>query len=354
MAKLFLVALFCLLFSVHAQDSLIIGGFGQALIDQIASEQGFFEDEDLAPTFPFVSSSDQQFDSLDSGAYDLIATVGDNVIYRRLNLGRERYTVFAERDASPGLWLIANEQSIGGDDLEDITGKTILTDSPVSGFVTAMRRIFQVNDIPLEESLLIPSGGLNQRITILIAGNANATMSTGAFSYAAVANNPDIVKLAEAKDVVCPYLGTQIVGRAGWASIPANHDKLVRFLRAELRAWEYLVNPANKATLVARIQTSSSVDAQTAELIYNATIASPDTGLNLYLVPRMRAIIKGINMRVEDLEITRAACLPLSAELVSMTNGWIDVEPLQEAGAAINFYNVYGTYYDYPESPCEA
>jgi len=343
--------------SVSGLDPITVGIFGPSLVDTFATNKGYFTAQNLAPTFAFVSGSVQQFNSLDAGTYDLIETAGDNVVYRRLNQGRTQYITLAEYDGSPGLEMLVNT-NLGIHTITDLEGKVIISDSTQSGFVTALREFFHAAGLPeIDDTLLVPSGGLFQRIGHVIDGTANGTMSQGTTTFVTLANNPQVISVDDMVNFVCPYVGNYLVAISSWlygTSASTNQNKLTRFLRAELQAWAYITNPANQAEVITLIQTSNNVTNAVATQIFNITVASQNVGFNDHLIPRMRGTANGINVRALTLHISPPPCIPTSGLLVSQPNGWFDLSFLFNANLLqLGFTNTYGVYYGYPLAPCE-
>jgi len=294
---------------------------------------------------------------LDAGTYDLIETAGDNVVYRRLNQGRDQYITLAEYDGSPGLQMLVNT-NLGIHTINDLEGKVIISDSTQSGFVTALREFFHAAGLPeIDDTLLVPSGGLFQRIGLVTSGAANGTMSSGSTTYVILAQNPQVISVDDMSNFVCPYIGNVLAATSTWlygSSASTNQNKLTRYLRAELQAWAYITNPANQAEIITSIQTSNNVSNTVATQIFNITVLSQNVGFNDHMIPRMRGTANGINVRANTLHVSPPPCIPTSGLLVSQPNGWFDLSFLFNANLQqLSFSNTYGVYYNYPLAPCE-
>lgn len=122
---------------VSAADVFNYGAFTQTATYSIANQLGFFAAYDLDVVYHQVPNSTAAYASVLSGEYDLVTGTIDNAVNLRFNSGMN-LTVLGQLDQGPDLVLA----SIPGiTKVSQLIGKSLIVDSPVSGYAYLLRKI---------------------------------------------------------------------------------------------------------------------------------------------------------------------------------------------------------------------
>ncbi|KAG8526457.1 uncharacterized protein KY384_000050 [Bacidia gigantensis] len=253
--------------------TLNFGSFSNRTTYVIAAELGYFENVDLVVKQTDVASSTSAYNSVVNGTLDLLDGTFDNIIDKRINQGQQ-LSAIAQLDQGDGLVLVGSQDIKS---VEQLRGKSLLVDSPTSGFVFLARRILGLYGLQYPKDYKIEVLGA-QRTTRLLAGGA-ATIN----SYAVFANllttlnttnattQPRLNTLARAQDFVDPFSNRVLTVASATLSHPTSekYQAIQRFVTALLRANAYLNDPENRESVVRLLQRSGGLGRKAAEGVYD-------------------------------------------------------------------------------------
>lgn len=111
----------------------------------VATQLGFFAKAGLTVVYTQVPNSTAAFDSILSGHYDILTANVDNALNYRFNQGK-LITVLGQLDQGPDL-VVASTPNISS--FEQLRGKPIIVDSPVSGYAFLLREVLADNGLSL-------------------------------------------------------------------------------------------------------------------------------------------------------------------------------------------------------------
>lgn len=94
-----------------------------------------------------VPNSTAAFNSILSGEYDILTATVDNALNYRFNQ-KQNVTVLGQLDQGPDL-VIASVPSITS--IDQLKGKPIIVDSPLSGYAYLLRKVLSANGLNLED-----------------------------------------------------------------------------------------------------------------------------------------------------------------------------------------------------------
>jgi ABC-type nitrate/sulfonate/bicarbonate transport system substrate-binding protein len=274
------------------------GAFGKSVAYVEAVNQGYFTDEGLSVCYNQVTSSQQQFDSLLSGQYNIAASTADNFVNRYVNTSPDVEIVGAS-DKGASLDLILNTAN-GINSIADLKGKSIAVDAPNSGFVFATEKILAENGLQPGDYSLQLIGGSLQRFQALSAGQTAA----GDPVYATILAAPFVEEaraVSTLKDVasfstyVAPYQGTSIGVTDAYAK--TNPTTVTNFLAAMIRGSLYASNPRNKTAVIADIAKADSITTDVATNVYNDTENNSVSGENVAEMVSIPGLIQTIKLR---------------------------------------------------------
>jgi ABC-type nitrate/sulfonate/bicarbonate transport system substrate-binding protein len=263
-----------------APATIRVAYFTRQPVIEMAQKHGFFADENLTVIEVKTAGSTLLFKNLRDGVWDIGLNVADNNLQFRLNPGNPLHmtfpaVIFARMDNGAGASLMTRPDI---KTCADARGKTFAVDAPGSGYAYIGYQILR-NKCGFEPNVDYPvviTGGTDKRYEDLIANQANSQM---------VLIHTGLPERAEAKgmtrfgtmlpDAVSAYSGVVATATRSW--LDAHGDVAVRFLRAMKRGTDYVVDPANKAEVLAILPADGN--AATAARIYEMFINEANGGL---------------------------------------------------------------------------
>lgn len=142
------------------------GAFTQTATYSVANQLGFFKAYGLNVTYLQVPNSTYGYAQLLNGGYDILTGTIDNAVNLRFN-SNNNLTVIGQLDQGPEL-TIASIPSIT--DITQFQGKSLMVDSPVSGYAYILRKVLSLYGLYLENNdysfqVSVQSMGLAQTCT---------------------------------------------------------------------------------------------------------------------------------------------------------------------------------------------
>lgn len=248
-----------------------MGVFYQSLPMMVAQELGYYEREGLEVEYQKVSSSIQQFEYLGDDRYDLIQTSPDNVANYRLNEGnpvggRIASVGFMGMDYGMNLTLVVRPEI---DEPAQLKGRRVSVDAPFSGFAYVLYKILRRAGLEREADYeVVPTGGVADRYTALLAGEFDGTLLSGGFETRAVSQGYRIV--GSVYDIASPYVGVMACGRDEW--LDGNAEDTIRFIRASHAATRWCFDPANRDDAIAMLTRLPNTDEVLAVQLYDVQL----------------------------------------------------------------------------------
>ena len=132
--------------SVSALDTVQYGAFTQTATYSIANQFGLFTELGLDVVFLQVPNSTFGYAQVLNGNYDILTGTIDNNVNLRFN-SNSNVTVVGQVDQGPDL-VLASIPSITS--VDQLRGKPLIVDSPVSGYAYLLRKILQSFGLLLE------------------------------------------------------------------------------------------------------------------------------------------------------------------------------------------------------------
>jgi ABC-type nitrate/sulfonate/bicarbonate transport system substrate-binding protein len=273
-----------------AEDMIRIGLFNKDAVIIAAQQKGFLKAENIKVDINTVTDSPTLLRNLISGSYDLILNNADNVIAWAEGQGADPqpndFVIFL--GGSRGVrQRLAVHPSIDG--FDDIKGKVLAVDAPTTGYAIIMIAILQKNGLELNRDYTFKSfGNSNARADAIARGEAVGAMMGLA--------DEEIEKrgfkvLARSEDHVAHYARGLGATRRAWAN--ANEDLLVRFIRAMIRATDWVTEKKNKEEVIQLLLPENKNARRRTEEAYEESINprfgfTPRSGIDL---EGIRAII---------------------------------------------------------------
>jgi ABC-type nitrate/sulfonate/bicarbonate transport system substrate-binding protein len=289
------VALALLPVSVMSEDTIKIGLFNRDAAIIVADGKGFLKQENIRVEINTVTDSPTLLRNLIKGNYDLILNNADNVIAWAEGQGEDPqkndFIIFLGGSQGVDQKLVV---APGVDDYSGLKGKVFAVDAPTTGYAIVGIYIMKKHGLEWNRDYTFKSfGNTTARADAMSRGEAVGAMMS--------MPDDDIQKrgfkvLAKSEDYVKHYARGLGATRRVWAN--ANEDLVVRFVRAMIRASDFIQDPKNKDEVVQLLLAETKNNKSRAEAMYAQTI-SPTMGLT----PRSRIDMEGIRTVIELREI---------------------------------------------------
>jgi len=240
------------------------GSFIHSATYSIAQEMGFFTANNLSVTYLQVPNSTSAYATLLSGGYDILNGQIDNDINLRFNLN-ESITVLGQTDGGSDL-VLASVNNITS--IQQLRGKTLMVDSPVSGYSYVLRKILSLNGLNEQNGdySLQTVGGTPLRYAALTAGQlpngseAFATVLTYPFTAMGqeLATNPVNI-LARISDFVQPYSSRELAIASSTLNSTTKLPLVTSFYKAFYEANLFLQNPLNQPCVLTSLASDLNI-----------------------------------------------------------------------------------------------
>jgi ABC-type nitrate/sulfonate/bicarbonate transport system substrate-binding protein len=278
-----------------AEDVIRIGLFNRDAAIIAAEAKGFLNQENLRVEINTVTDSPTLLRNLISGQYDLILNNADNVIAWAEGQGEDPqkndFVIFLGGSQGVDQKLVVGP---GINGYSDLKGKIFAVDAPTTGYAIVGVYIMKKHGLEWNRDYTFKSfGNTTARADAMSRGEAAGAMMSMADEEI---QKRGFTVLAQAQDYVKHYARGLGATRREWAN--KNEDLVVRFVRAMIRASDWLQAPTNKAEVIEVLSGATHNNQARAESLYRQTL-SPTLGLT----PRSRIDMDGIRTVLELREI---------------------------------------------------
>ena len=269
-----------------AEDLIKIGLFNKDAAIIAAEEKGFLHAETTRVEIATVTDSPTLLRNLISGTYDLILNNADNVIAwaegQGADPGKNDFVIFLGGSQGVRQKLVVTAE-IGG--FQDLKNKVLAVDAPTTGFAIIAISILKKQGLELNRDYTFKSfGNTAKRADAMSRGEASGAMMG--------MSDEEIQKLgfkilARSEDHVPHYARGLGATRRQWAE--SNQALLVRFIRAMIRATDWVMEGKNKQEVIKLLLPVNKNSQLRAEAMYEDTIST-----QFGLTPRGRIDWEGI------------------------------------------------------------
>jgi ABC-type nitrate/sulfonate/bicarbonate transport system substrate-binding protein len=203
--------------------------------------------------------------ALIDGSLDLINVIPDVALLETIK--GAALTVIANTNERPQYRLMAQTDIQDGRQLE---GKRIGVNDGCSAEALILRKLLRAYGLKDTSYELVPSGPPPERCEKLKQGALNATMVTQPFDF--LLEEEGFTFLASSLEVVPGYPFTVCVVREA----KEIDDKIVAFLKALRRSWEWLADRGNRVRAVEILSRSTETPPRQAERTYELYLSPPE------------------------------------------------------------------------------
>lgn len=210
----------------------------------VAREQGWFAWQGLNLEVTATPGSVFQLAGLIEGRFDIALTLVDNVIAYREGQGEVPVTgpdlfgfMGADARTLPSLVTLPEVQSYA-----DLRGKVLSVDAKNTGLALALRGLLEHNGLTPDDYTIASVGGVRERHAALLERRHAGALFNSPFEAELRARGFNV--LDSVATIAPRYLNHVGAARMSWAQ--ENRRAVVGFIRAYLRAVNWLYQPGNR------------------------------------------------------------------------------------------------------------
>lgn len=235
-----------------------------------AQNQGVFAKHQLAVDLVYTPNSQAQRDGLAKGESQIIHTAADNAV-AMVELAKQDAVIVAGGDNGFNRIIVQPDIKT----LADLRGKTVAVDAPNTAFALLLYKALQSAGLNKGDYKVHAAGGTPQRIKAMLTDKAEAAAAVigTPMNFKAVADG--LKDMGSATNGVGAYQSGCIVVMRPWAK--ANSAVLVRYLKAIVEGYRWLLNPANKSAVIALMADKLKISTDVAGRTY-AIVTDPHEG----------------------------------------------------------------------------
>lgn len=237
---------------------------------EVAREKGFFQRHRLAVEVTNTRSSKEQITGILQGKWDMGHTAADNVIAYVENEGADLFIFMGVGGTSLRLFVLPSIRSF-----EDLRGKKLSVDALTTGFAFVLKKILHENGLTPGEYKLVSVGGTDLRFEAMMKGESAGTLLTPPFI--GLARSAGLKDMGEVTRYIPDYVTGVATTTRRWAE--GNRDLLVRYIRANREATDWIFDPENRAEAGALLSKGLSVPPAIAAASFDEDLMHPTMGL---------------------------------------------------------------------------
>ena len=222
-----------------------------------ALEGGYFDEEGLDVTLYEFADGPTEIASMESGSIDL-AYIGDGAHKLAANVSCKIFCYSHIGDAE----MVIGLTSHGVNSLEDLKGKTVGYASGTSS-ETMLQRALEDAGLTMDDIEPYDMDTSNM-VTAMVSGSLDACCTWSPNTWQILGEMDDAVKLCSPMDYIDKAVAlSSFVVMENWAA--ENHEVLIRFTRALLKAMDFGAKEENLAQVSQWIATQLAADVSTVE-----------------------------------------------------------------------------------------
>jgi ABC-type nitrate/sulfonate/bicarbonate transport system substrate-binding protein len=252
-------------------DTLKVTGYRVRPPHLVAEEKGFFAAEDLKIDYHLTTYAPDHNQGMAEGQWNFTLSSADTMIARTTTDGVD-YVLFMQAEEGLDAYLIGQPQIHS---IADLRGKLLAGDPGDSNLDLIRKKILHRHAIQEGEYSIEIIGSSPVRLQAFKEGRVAAAMLSPPNSDQAIEAGGRL--LADAADYVPNWPLT-----CGWALrswVESHRELIVRFIRAWVRATDWVVDPKNQDELLDLLMKKGSLSRRSAETAIRKTV--PKAKINL-------------------------------------------------------------------------
>jgi len=234
----------------------------------VADKQGLFAKYGIEVVNDNKKNSDELRADLAAGKGDVAYLAVDNAV-AMVELAHQDVVIVMGGEGSQNE-LIAQP---GTKSIADLRGKTLIVDAPNTAYALQMKKIMLLGGLTAGKDYEIkPFGATPQRLAAMREHQEFAGSMLGP-PVSLVARHEGFVGLGSVPQLIGPYQAAGFFTQRTWAS--AHRDQVIALLSAIIEAQRWLLNPANKAQVIALLTTELHLSPDIAAEYYGQSLTRP-------------------------------------------------------------------------------
>lgn len=231
-----------------------------------AEAQGLFKKHSVAPELVFTTSSGQQRGGLADGTYQIAHGAVDNAV-AMVDVAGVDVEILCGLDHGFNKLMVRPEIT----SFEALRGKTLGVDAPDTAFALVAFDVLARKGLPRGSYTVQKVGATRFRLEALRAGTIDFAMLNLPFNL--FAQRAGLAVLDDPASTVGPYQSTGAFVLRSWAA--ANRAVLVGYLAAYIEGLRWVLDPANRAMVVALLQQQMDLPQVIAAQCFDQVSQSP-------------------------------------------------------------------------------
>ncbi|HEY6255253.1 MAG TPA: ABC transporter substrate-binding protein [Xanthobacteraceae bacterium] len=247
------------------------------LAQYAAQSQGYYSKRGLEVELIGTPNSDETREGLAQGRYQIAHGGVDNAVAQ---VETDKTDLFIFIGGNNGFNSLIVQPEVRS--YEDLRGKTLAVDSPVTAFAILMYKMLDVNGLKRSDFMVKAVGGSPQRFAALSKDKTYAAAILNP-PFTLQAQDAGLKELGAAIDVVGPYQSDGGWVLRSWAK--ANEDTLTRYIQANIEGMRFALNPANapamSGILAERLKLPPEIAARSLKFVLDKKGFAPDARFDM-------------------------------------------------------------------------
>lgn len=234
----------------------------------VARDQGLLSKYAIDVQTQVAANSDELRGALAEGKFDLAHAAVDNAVAMIEKSEADVIVVMGGEGSTNELFAQPDIHSIA-----DLRGHTVIVDAPATAYAIQLKKILLLHGLqPDRDYQLKPVGATPARLTAMREHKEFAGSILGP-PTSLLAKQQGFVSLGATQQILGPYQGVGAFARKPWAQ--QNALLLTRYIAAFIEAQRWILDPANKAQVVALLAREYKLSDALASEAYTSWIVAP-------------------------------------------------------------------------------
>jgi len=234
----------------------------------VAHDQGLLSKYAIDVQTLVAANSEELRSALAEGKIDLAHAAVDNAVAMIEKSGADVIVVMGGEGSSNELFVQPGIRSIG-----DLQGHTVIVDSPGTAYAIQLKKILLLHGLQADRDYQVkPIGATPARLAAMREHKEYAASILGP-PTSLVAKQQGFPSLGATQQILGPYQGAGAFVRKAWAN--QNGVLLARYIAAFIEAQRWILDPTNKAQVVALLAREYKLSNDLAGEAYTSWIVAP-------------------------------------------------------------------------------
>ena len=234
----------------------------------VAHDQGLLAKYALDVHAQVAANSDELRTGLADGKFDIAHAAIDNAVAMIEKSGADVIVVLGGEGSTNELLAQPDIHSV-----EDLRGHTVIVDAPNTAYAIQLKKILFLHGLePDRDYQIKPIGATPARLAAMREHKEYAASILGP-PTSLLAKQQGFLSLGSTQQILGPYQGLGAFARKTWAQ--ENGVLLTRYIAAFIEAQRWILDPANKAQVVALLAREYKLANDLASEAYTSWIVAP-------------------------------------------------------------------------------